>query len=246
MGHSQRCISANRFGDGFDCICDEEPLAQAQKRIQELEAQVEELKGYRKRDVAEMAATIQRNFEYERQVAELESKLADAVALWQDDSAKAQAIISKLEDRLIKMMTAMAEVEARITVAAAPEIDPVMVDRDEAMLWAVMLSNARHVKPDRIRELAIAYAKARDVLRKAVIPPPREVDAAAVNTHAELIEEVERVLKEQAHEEAVQRDLKLYGEVTDGTMFANPPPRDIGQEILEGVRELKKEEKDEP
>lgn len=30
MSHSQRCISANRFGDGFDCICDTEPLAVAQ------------------------------------------------------------------------------------------------------------------------------------------------------------------------------------------------------------------------
>lgn len=206
------------------------------ERIQDLDAQVQELEKQRERDVAEMAATIQRNFEYERQVAELESKLADADALWQDDSAKAQAIISKLEDRLIKMMTAMAEVEARITVAAAPEIDPVMVDRDEAMLWAVMLSNARHVKPDRIRELAIAAG------RQLATGAPLE----AMDSWALLGEEVARVLKEQAHEEAVQRDLKLYGEVTDGTMFANPPPRDIGQEILEGVRELKKEEKDEP
>lgn len=22
MSHSERCLSANRFGDGFDCICD--------------------------------------------------------------------------------------------------------------------------------------------------------------------------------------------------------------------------------
>jgi uncharacterized small protein (DUF1192 family) len=40
VSHSQRCISANRFGDGFDCICDQEPLPRALKRIKELEAQV--------------------------------------------------------------------------------------------------------------------------------------------------------------------------------------------------------------
>lgn len=33
MSHSQRCISANRFGDGFDCICDEEPLAKTQAEL---------------------------------------------------------------------------------------------------------------------------------------------------------------------------------------------------------------------
>jgi hypothetical protein len=32
--------------------------------------------------------------------------------------------------------------------------------------------------------------------------------------------------EEQRYEEAAQRDLKLYGEVTDGTMFANPPKKE--------------------
>lgn len=25
MSHSERCLSANRFGDGFDCICEPSP-----------------------------------------------------------------------------------------------------------------------------------------------------------------------------------------------------------------------------
>jgi len=37
VSHSQRCLDSNRFGDGFDCICDEEPLPKALKRIAHLE-----------------------------------------------------------------------------------------------------------------------------------------------------------------------------------------------------------------
>ncbi len=43
MSHSQRCLSANRFGDGFYCICDEAALPRALKRIEELTAKVAEL-----------------------------------------------------------------------------------------------------------------------------------------------------------------------------------------------------------
>ena len=43
MTHSERCLDANRFGDGFDCICDEEPLPRASRRIEELTAEVDRL-----------------------------------------------------------------------------------------------------------------------------------------------------------------------------------------------------------
>lgn len=41
MSHSQRCLSANRFGDGFDCICEPHPsyrigYAAGLRRAQEL------------------------------------------------------------------------------------------------------------------------------------------------------------------------------------------------------------------
>lgn len=37
MSHSRRCLDSNRFGDGFDCICDQEPLPKALARVAELE-----------------------------------------------------------------------------------------------------------------------------------------------------------------------------------------------------------------
>lgn len=44
MTHTARCRDANRFGDGFDCICDEEPLPRALARIEELERIAADLK----------------------------------------------------------------------------------------------------------------------------------------------------------------------------------------------------------
>lgn len=210
------------------------------EHIQELGEHIRKLEKQRERDVTEMVATIARNLAYERRVAELKEShdnlLTFTVGPLQVENAKQQVIIGKLESRMMQMLNAMAELETRITVWATGGASPFEpVDRDELMLWTVMLNNAMQVKPDRIRELAIACHEAWAANHSA---PTADGWIAWGAAGAELTAEIERVLKEQKYEEAVERDLKLYGEVTDGTMFANPP-RDIGQEILEGVRELK-------
>lgn len=71
-------------------------------------------------------------------------------------------------------------------------------------------------KPDRIRELAIAERAAHSAMLAAGDENDLEMDRLNALVE-ELDAEIERVLKEQE-------------------------PRDVGQEILEGVRELKKEE----
>lgn len=65
MSHSDRCISANRFGDGFDCICDEEPLPVALAQIRAL-----------KRELAESAQREQRLAAEYQQLADANARQA--------------------------------------------------------------------------------------------------------------------------------------------------------------------------
>ncbi len=45
MSHTRECLDANRFGDGFDCICSQDSLRKALARIEELEMQLATQKG---------------------------------------------------------------------------------------------------------------------------------------------------------------------------------------------------------
>lgn len=61
--HSEKCISANRFGDGFDCCCDPDPKL----RITELESQVAALKmDLQKTEAAVITKAEQMGVEYRR------------------------------------------------------------------------------------------------------------------------------------------------------------------------------------
>lgn len=84
MSHSQRCLDANRFGDGFDCICDEEPLPRALAQIEKLQR--------------ELAEALQRN----QQLIDANARVAADVLQWrqaQDALSQRNLFLSKqLED----------------------------------------------------------------------------------------------------------------------------------------------------
>lgn len=104
MSHSQRCISANRFGDGFDCICDEEPLAKALEANAELAARITEL---------------------EKQLAQQTRQLGGmgrvASVLHQDEQAELNAAIQYAADTFDNMMLVasedMPEIQAWLNLA---------------------------------------------------------------------------------------------------------------------------------
>ncbi len=122
---------------------------------------IKQLEARREKDAHEMAETLKRNLELE-------------------------TIVSKLEDRMLKMLTAMAQVEMSISAHITSETDTIVpVARDSILEWAVTLGGARYVKPDRIRELAIAFH-----LKEG--PYDAEMEALSA--------EIERVLKKEESE----------------------------------------------
>lgn len=155
--HSERCIGANRFGDGFDCICDEEPLPKALARIEQLERELAESQRLCAAAGTELARKERERADAITRAAELEEEKQQAEQAERNQKYRAddwQRVAGGISKELNRIMGQIEGYRLGLTAFKAnPNYDGVAADDVIAELGRIIEHPKRMSEPLRVPEL---------------------------------------------------------------------------------------------